>query len=43
MGGGFQASRVFGGTCKIIGRWSEFKFCSVSVVDVKCVGFCVLM
>ena len=43
MGGGCQTSKVFGGTCKIIGRWSELKFCSVSIVDVKSVGFCVLM
>ena len=43
MDGGCRASRVFGDTCKIIGRWSEFKFCSMSSVDVKSVGFCVVM
>ena len=29
------ASKVFGSTRKIISRWSEFKFYSVRVVDVK--------
>ena len=43
IGGGCQASKVFGNTFKIIGRWSKFKFRSMSVVDVKNVGFCVLM
>ena len=27
----------------MIGRWSEFKFSSVIVVNVYSVGFCVLM
>ena len=29
--------------CSVIGRWSEFRFFFVIVVDVYNVGFCVLM
>ena len=34
---------MFGGMCSVIGRWSEFKFCFVIVVNVYNVGFCVLI
>ena len=28
-----QLIRVFGGIFRIVGKWSEFKFCSWSVID----------
>ena len=36
---GCQAISLFGGICRIIGRWSEFRLDSKSVVDVYVVGF----
>ena len=42
-GGGCLASNLFGGICKIIGRWSEFRLGSKSVVDVYMLEFWVLV
>ena len=42
-GGGCIASSLFGGMCKIIGRWSEFRLGSKSVVDVYILEFWVLV
>lgn len=38
-----QAIKVLGGISRIIGRWSEFRFCSCSVVDVYVVAYCVFV
>ena len=42
-GGGCLASNLFGGICKIIGRWYEFRLGSKSVVDVYMLEFWVLV
>ena len=41
--GGCLANNLFGGMCKIIGRWSEFRLGSKSVVDVYILVFWVLV
>ena len=42
-GGGCRAINLFGGICRIIGRWLEFRLVYVNVVDAYIFGFCVLM
>ena len=42
-GSGCLASNLFGGMCKIIGRWSEFRLGSKSVMDVYMLEFSVLV
>ena len=34
VGGVWRASRMFGGMCSVTGEWSEFRLCSLFVVDV---------
>ena len=36
---GSRSSSLFGGMCKITGRWSEFRLVSISMVDVYVLGF----
>ena len=43
MSGNCQAINMFGGICRKIGRWIEFRFYSMSVMDMYGVGFCILM
>ena len=38
-GGGCLASNLFGGICKIICKWSEFRLGSESVVDIYMLEF----
>ena len=38
-----RAIRVLGGISRIIGKWSEFRFCSCSVLDVYVVACCVFV
>ena len=42
-GGGCLVINLFGGICKIMGRWSEFRLVSINVEDIYMVGFWVLM
>lgn len=38
-----RAIRVLGGISRIIGRWSEFRFCPCSVLNVYDVAYCVFV